>query len=456
MKKQILFLAMLTGFSVEAFAQCAASFNASQSQSNVVNFTNTSTPLNSSTTFFWWNFGDNSPGDFNVNPTHTYSAPGTYPVTLTLFDSLNQCTSTITDTVAVTGNVLCNVFVFSLPITDASCATCADGSLSATAIGGTAPYTYVWSTGDTGSTVSGLLPGQYVVCVTDANGCFSCDTALVSVQSQSSCNASFNVTLNAGNVYSFTNTSTNAPTASYYWDFGDGNISALANPTHTYAFSGNYIACLFVYDSTALCFDMTCDTLMNVIGNNPTSCNANFYIVYDTLQSSPMAWVVNLSTASPSATFIWSWGDNSYDTAAFPTHVYAQPGTYTVCLYVIDSANNCIDTMCQSLIVFRLSQQAASTPFVVNVVSSIPTSIEAVETDTWSLYPVPASDVINIRSSETLTGSQFRIIDLSGRTVEAGVLSSPQIGIEALEKGVYLLQLENHAGGFSSQRFVRQ
>lgn len=447
---------MLVGFSTQVMAQCAASFNTSQTQNNVVNFTNTSTPMNPNITFFWWDFGDNSLGDFSVNPTHTFSAPGNYAVTLSMLDSLNQCTSVVTDTISVTGNVLCNMYVFSLPITDASCTTCADGALSATAIGGTAPFTYVWSNGDTGTTVSGLLPGQYVVCVTDANGCSACDTAFVSVQIQSSCNASFTTTLNAGNVYSFTNTSTNASTANYYWDFGDGNTSTLANPTHSYALSGNYAVCLFVYDSTSLCFDLTCDTLMNVIGNNPSSCNANFFIVYDTLQSSPMAWVVNLSTASPNATFIWSWGDNTYDTAAFPTHVYAQPGTYSVCLYIIDQVNNCSDTMCQTLMVFRLAQQAASSPFVVNVVSSIPTGIEAVETETWSLYPVPSSDVIHIRSSETLTGRNFRIIDLSGRTVETGVLTSSQISIDMFEKGVYMLQLENNAGGFTTQRFVRQ
>ncbi len=450
-------MAMLAGFSVAASAQCSASFTASQTQNNVVNFTNTSTPVNPNTTFFWWMFGDNSPGDFNLNPTHTYAAPGNYAVTLSMFDSLNQCTSVITDTIVVTGNVLCNVSVFSVPVSDASCATCADGVLSAFVMGGTAPYTYVWSNGDTANTIYGLLPGQYVVCVTDANGCTSCDTAFVNVQSQSSCNASFNVTLTSGNVYSFTNTSSSSPTANYFWDFGDGNTSFLPNPTHSYSVSGNYAVCLSVYDSSSLCYDITCDTLMNVVGNNgPVSCNANFYIVYDTLQSSPMAWVVNLSTASPNALYIWSWGDNTYDTAAFPTHVYAQPGVYTVCLYVVDPAGNCSDTMCQSLVVFRLSQQAAGTPFVVNVVSSIPTGMEAVETETWSLYPVPSSDVITIRTSETLTGRNFRIIDLSGRTVEAGVLTSTQISIEAFEKGVYLLQLENSSGGFSTQRFIRQ
>ena len=46
----------------------------------------------------------------------------------------------------------------------------ADGSISVTITGGTAPYTYMWSTGATTSTVDNLPFGSYTVKVTDANG----------------------------------------------------------------------------------------------------------------------------------------------------------------------------------------------------------------------------------------------------------------------------------------------
>ncbi|MGL5889035.1 MAG: T9SS type A sorting domain-containing protein, partial [Bacteroidia bacterium] len=159
---------------------------------------------------------------------------------------------------------------------------------------------------------------------------------------------------------------------------------------------------------------------------------------------------------SPGMMQIWNWGDNTSDTAAFPTHVYSQAGTYTICLYLIDTANNCTDTMCQTINVFRLTQQAASVLFTVNVVPSIPTGISETVTEEWSLYPVPSADVLNIRSSQTLTGLSYRITDLSGRTVEADVLSSAQLNIQQLEKGVYLLQIMNDSGAGSTQRFVKQ
>ena len=37
----------------------------------------------------------------------------------------------------------------------------------------------------------------------------------------------------------FTDTSTNSPT-SWYWDFGDGNISTVQSPSHTYTSGGKY------------------------------------------------------------------------------------------------------------------------------------------------------------------------------------------------------------------------
>lgn len=58
---------------------------------------------------------------------------------------------------------------------------CENGSSTATAtpIGGTAPYTYLWSTGDTTQTVTGLTPGQYHITVTDAVGCLEVQACVV-------------------------------------------------------------------------------------------------------------------------------------------------------------------------------------------------------------------------------------------------------------------------------------
>jgi hypothetical protein len=45
--------------------------------------------------------------------------------------------------------------------------------------GGTSPYSYLWSTGDTTATVDDLGEGMYSVTVTDENGCSAADTVVV-------------------------------------------------------------------------------------------------------------------------------------------------------------------------------------------------------------------------------------------------------------------------------------
>jgi len=58
-----------------------------------------------------------------------------------------------------------------LSTVDASCIFAADGSIAATPFGGTAPYSYGWSTGGTTPSISGLPTGHYWMHVSDASGC---------------------------------------------------------------------------------------------------------------------------------------------------------------------------------------------------------------------------------------------------------------------------------------------
>lgn len=55
-----------------------------------------------------------------------------------------------------------------MPI-DPSNASSSDGSITATPVGGLAPYTYRWSTGATTNKIQNLPPGRYTVTVKDAN-----------------------------------------------------------------------------------------------------------------------------------------------------------------------------------------------------------------------------------------------------------------------------------------------
>lgn len=61
------------------------------------------------------------------------------------------------------------------------------------------------------------------------------------------------------------NNSTGSGVLSYYWDFGDGNTSQLAYPSHQYAALGSYEVCLTIMDNDPVggitCTSIFCDTV---------------------------------------------------------------------------------------------------------------------------------------------------------------------------------------------------
>ncbi len=97
------------------------------------------------------------------------------PVSVTVTDA-NGCT--ISDTITI--NQPATALTIVMDSIDASCFGVCDGQAWVTASGGTAGYTYLWANGGaTTDTVRNLCPGNYVVTVTDFNGCRAIDLTSV-------------------------------------------------------------------------------------------------------------------------------------------------------------------------------------------------------------------------------------------------------------------------------------
>jgi len=241
-------------------SNCHAHFTKVQSAQNTIQFTDNSLHTSSNTNYYW-DFGNGSSG-YGLNPAQMYNVPGTYTVCLTISDSANiagACQSTYCDTVKVTGGVICNLGD-SVYTVQPSCSTCSDGSASASVIGGTAPYTYSWSkAGISGTIATGLTPGNYTVCVFDANGCHSCNSFTLSV---SHCHAYFTLRPDSSSAgdYIATDYSTGSGTIHSTWNWGDHTFDSSATPTHTYNSPGLYQICLTISDSLG-CSSTYCDTL---------------------------------------------------------------------------------------------------------------------------------------------------------------------------------------------------
>lgn len=90
-------------------------------------------------------------------------AAGSYSVLVT--DS-HGCDTTMTGLIAEPAQVA----IASLAVVDEQCAGNGDGSITATVTGGTPPYQYSWSSGQSTPVMLGGM-GTYTLSVTDANGC---------------------------------------------------------------------------------------------------------------------------------------------------------------------------------------------------------------------------------------------------------------------------------------------
>ncbi|MBN4066155.1 SprB repeat-containing protein, partial [Candidatus Amoebophilus asiaticus] len=155
--------------------------------------------------------------------------PGTYTGTVT---DANGCSTTSTVTITEPP-----VLTASATNTNATCNGACDGTASITGFGGTAPYTYTWSNGSSGSTISNLCAGIYTGTVKDINNCQTITTVIIAQPTSVTAIASgTNVTCNgACNGTATISGSGGTPPYTFTWSTGGSgtSISSLCPGTYT-------------------------------------------------------------------------------------------------------------------------------------------------------------------------------------------------------------------------------
>jgi gliding motility-associated-like protein len=191
-------------------------------------------------TYLW-----NSSGQ--TTPTATGLASGTYTVTIT---DQNNCVLIKTVTVGSS-----NALMVSLNTTPTACIV-NNGTVSATPGNGTAPYTFLWSNGQTTPTVTGLGAGTYTVTITDANGCMTTATATVTVTA----GPAAIVAATPGNIILGDSTQLNASGGGTYLWYPTTGLSCIhcSNPIATPTSTTDY--CVLVTDGNG-CTDSACLTI---------------------------------------------------------------------------------------------------------------------------------------------------------------------------------------------------
>lgn len=236
---------------------------------------------------------------------------------------------------------------------EVSCNAGTDGAADLSISGGTAPYDYLWSNGDSTEDISGVMTGTYSVVITDFCGQMISDTVVVAEPSAlTSSITGVNVNCYGGGDGSATTTASGGTLPYLYsWNNGQTNSDAVG------LFAGNYTVnivdvngCLAsniitIAEPTALVLATT------TIG--ATCNNADGYS--------------SVSVSGGTTPYIYSWNDPSSQTASIATALTV--GNYTVNIVdgnnCADSADVIVETMVETPQVCLVSVDSATKRYVI-------------------------------------------------------------------------------------------
>src|SRR3989441_1017844 len=277
-----------------------------------------------------WNFGDGATGT-GCTATHTYSAQGTFTVKVTATDTLS-----VTATASVTVNIVSTLGV-SLNVSPNPTEPTVSSTLTATAAGGTSPYTsYSWTFGD-GTTATTTV--ATTIHTYNSTGAFSVEVTVTDSAGKTAV-SSFSVTVNAG----LTVTAVATPnltevsvavgfmapttgglgTATCKWTFGDSGTANVCSASHTYTSAGTFTAIATATDALGV----------TATNNTTITVSPKLTVTVTTSTPNPVVGQSLTLTATPSggvgiATCTWNFGDNTTGSSCSTTHTYTNSGTFT-------------------------------------------------------------------------------------------------------------------------------
>lgn len=299
-----------------------------------------------------WNWTLGVGASTSQNPTITYANEGSYSVALAVKDK-NGCVANTDPKPYIT------VTKQPLATFNVSPVRACEKPLTGIILRGdeTGPFIFNWDINPKTGVPPGTLlgnpfgpfsingTGQYSVTLTvsgaPGSGCSQTSTQnkVITIQKPQA-NFTFDKAACVGKVVKFTNTSMNAATGKYTWDFGNGT-STQDNPTFTFNAVGTYFVKLTARSEDGLCSH---DTVFQVLVQQPV---ANFtQDIYYSCKSPQVVTFTNTSTGQ-AVTFNWSFGKTDKN----PVHSFTS-GTYNIIL-TASSSNGCQDTATSKLVISK-------------------------------------------------------------------------------------------------------
>ena len=238
------------------------------------------------------------------------------------------------------------------------------GSIDLETSGGTAPYTFKWSTNETTEDLKNIPPGDYSVEITDANGCIV--TRQFNIFRQEPITISFEETTTTNCDLKTVSKQNKAKVTGgylpYSYSWSDGIVSGSNGEIMKTSQNGSYI--LTITDAKG------CEKSKSFVVDVPTIGSADFRYnafalsTYDLLSIEDPIQFTNLSTGD----FIslkWDFGDGSATTnEENPVHTYNSVGSFNVVL-TVEFTQGCIEVFERTITItqgYSLMHPTAFTP----------------------------------------------------------------------------------------------
>jgi PKD repeat protein len=313
-----------------------------------------------------WKFGDSTAAltGNNVDPTHTYTKPGSYNVCLVI-KTKKGCESSYCQTVVFTpASNDCKVEAV-ISFEKITARKFRFNSAKSSTLSGDSIVQRIWKFSD-GTSLDGnqINPlkefkdtGVYTICIRlrTVKGCEKeyCinlavrDSVPGTIPAPVNCKSQFTFTIQ-GNTVKFNSANSIVPAGDSIiarnWIFGDTSATLTGNrvdPSHVYAKAGKYTACLSIKTKkgceSKICIDFTIRDSVTTI---PANCKATFtYTFKDSTVYFNSAASVGSSPDDSIISRTWYYTANNTSISLggnviAPSYKYATPGTYTVYLYI--------------------------------------------------------------------------------------------------------------------------
>ncbi len=223
-----------------------------------------------------------------------------------------------------------------------------------------------------------------------------------------------------GFTIAFSNNGNNSNVQTFDWEFGDGNSSTQASPTHTYADTGVYILKL-VLNRGLPCSDSA---------TAPVKVYPGFFPDFEMLgqcKNIPVQFN-DLTTATYGVPDKWSWdfGDpgSPFNTSTIknPTHIYTSTGTYSV-VFIVESSKGCIDTLYKDLDILEQPLLTVPRDTLICVIDTLQLNASGTGSFLWS--PNYMINNVNIQnplvSPDVTTTYSVTLTDAFGCTADESI-----------------------------------